>query len=380
MSLLDMWLGGLLNNDCLRVARGHLDVRYDSPFGWGYVESRRDHGGQPCPFAYELNLSGTGRRGAAMHLRLCANALKPPQAVGGPVHNGKITVYGQPDTHSYYQRLGYSGTLRWQRVEERVNGEIGWLDRQWFPRYAGAYAGLLAGNYAHQWTQLSLHNGWDLSLWRQFDRRVQDRQIPFSGLTHTDPSGATGFTNDYTMEILSYVRDPGTVRPLLGPLQQLAGIRSSIRYFFDSFRLRVPSLELDIVSAPLVAASAHSMPIDYFSGPTRLAGTMQGAAIAGYGFHERTLPLSRPSQLIVVLSDSLLSLPARCVRRQDAHRRNGGELRIAGQAADRSSRVSPGETLSRSLRPSCLGVCLRTHRARLRQILDDLRNTLSIFR
>src|SRR5512134_766814 len=90
--------------------------------------------------------------------------------------------------------------------------------------------------------------------------------------------------------------------------------RSAIRYFFDTFRLRAPSLALDIMASPLVAAPAHHMPIDYFSGPTRVTGTMNGRAMAGFGFHERTLPLSSPRQLVVVLRDSVLHLPDAAVQ------------------------------------------------------------------
>ena len=131
-----------------------------------------------------------------MALGLCADALKPPQAVGGAVHGGRITVYGQPNTYSYFQALGYAGTLRWGETEEAVSGQIGWLDRQWFPEYAGRYAGVLADRYGHQWAQISLDNGWEFSLWRQFQRQEDDRPVMFSGLTATDPAGLTLFADD----------------------------------------------------------------------------------------------------------------------------------------------------------------------------------------
>ena len=136
----------------------------------------------------------------------------------------------------------------------------------------------------------------------------------FSGLTATDPAGLTIFADDVATEILTYLRDPGLIEPLLADAQELAGRRSSIRYFFDAFRLRAPSLALDVEASPLVAAPAHQLPIDYFSGPTRVTGTMNGRAVAGFGFHERTLPLSLPRQLVIVLRDSVLYLPAAAVR------------------------------------------------------------------
>ena len=135
---------GPINLDRINVTRGHLDVSYSSRRRvsrmWGRTAPR-----SACyPFAYEFTLSAEAGSGTEMALSLCADALKPPQAVGGAVHGGRITVYGQPDTYSYFQALTYSGMLRWGETEEAVSGRIGWLDRQWFPDYAGRYAGPLA--------------------------------------------------------------------------------------------------------------------------------------------------------------------------------------------------------------------------------------------
>ena len=176
-------------------------------------------------------------------------------------------------------------------MEEAVRGDIGWLDRQWFPKYAGSHAGLLADRYGHQWSQLSLDNGWEFSLWRHFARREGNRETPFSGLTITDPAGRTSFSDEYSVEILSYCRDAGYVTPLYAPVQRLFGARPDERFFFDAYRLRAPALDLDIMSTPLAPAPAHRMPVDYLTGPTRLEGVMQGKRVTGYGFHERTLAL-----------------------------------------------------------------------------------------
>ena len=311
---------GPINLDRINVTRGHLDVSYTSRRRVSRMRARTDAEGGLYPFAYEFDLSAEARSGTEMALSLCADALKPPQAVGGAVHGGRITVYGQPDTYSYFQALTYSGTLRWGETEEAVSGRIGWLDRQWFPDYAGRYAGLLADRWGHQWTQVSLDTGWEFGLWRQFDREADDRPVMFSGLTATDPAGATLFADDVAVDVLSYLRDPERIEPLLADAQRLAGRRSSFRWFFDAFRLRAPSLDLDVVSMPLVAAPAHHMPIDYFSGPTRVEGTMGGQPVAGFGFHERTLPLSSPRQLVIVLYEFGAKPADRSARRQSVNR------------------------------------------------------------
>lgn len=76
-------------------------------------------------------------------------------------------------------------------------------------------------------------------------------------MTASDPTGQTLFIDDHAIESLSFVRGPNLIKPLLADAQNAAGIRAQIRYFFDPFRLRAPSLGLEVVSAQLVAAPAH---------------------------------------------------------------------------------------------------------------------------
>jgi hypothetical protein len=290
----DLPPGHAINSDTINVTRGRLDVIYTAGRRISRIQARQSAAGELFPFAYELELMGRGRTGAEMALTLCADALKPPQPVGGATFGGRIRVMGQDNTHSYFQPLGYSGRLRWGTVEEAVTGRIGWLDRQWFPDYVGAQAGVLGERFGHQWSQISLDNGWEFSLWRHFERSRRDRVVAFSGVTATDPEGRTLFSEDYLVDSISYFRDPNLIEPLLGDAQSAVGIRSHIRYFFDAFRLRVPSISLDVASTPLVEAPAHRMPIDYFSGPTRVEGTLNAQVVAGFGFHERTLPSGGP--------------------------------------------------------------------------------------
>ena len=66
----------------------------------------------------------------------------------------------------------------------------GHIDRQWFPRYAGG--GATDGDprgQAHEWHTISLDNGVDLSVWRQFDRRIGNALVPFTGITTTYADG-----------------------------------------------------------------------------------------------------------------------------------------------------------------------------------------------
>lgn len=61
---------------------------------------------------------------------------------------------------------------------------------------------------------------------------------------------------------------------------------------------------------------------------------MAGEAVTGYGFHERTLPLWKPWQLIIVLRDSLLHLPQDALLGSPLSARQLADLALAGEAAD----------------------------------------------
>jgi hypothetical protein len=201
----------------------------------------------------------------------------------------------------------------------------------------------------------------------------------FSGLTATDPAGLTLFADDFSTEILTYLRDPGLIEPLLADVQELAGRRSSIRYLFDAFRLRVPSLALDVVASPLVAAPAHQMPIDYFSGPMHVSGVMNGQAVAGFGFHERTLPLSSPRQLVVVLRDSVLHLPVAAVHDSPLTPQQLADLVWDTMHFVQDRRYLAARSyIDETVRPA-LSPIADSHRPHLLQIIDDLATQMSPF-
>lgn len=378
------------DRDDLNVARGKLEVDYVNGVRRGaskvsHMHARRAGDGTLIPFAYELDLNASDiLSGMEMRLNLCVDALKPPQAVGGPARNGRIRVMGQDGTGSYYQSLGCRGTLRWGEVEETVSSPVagcGWLDRQWFPQYVGKYAGLVGQDFGHQWLQLALDNGWEFSLWRHFDRRENYAVVDFSGLTATDPDGRTNFFDasgqqpEVEVDVLTYFRDPGSSDPLI------RNVLSEYRYLFDACRIRVPLLGLDVVSRPLVAAPGHRLPVYYFSGPIGLQGTMGSQAVAGYGFHERTLILWRPWQLLDVLCGSLRHLPDVAL---------AGSGTTPAQLADLAARAEPFLHLAFHYRRAraylttevqpMLELIGPDHRPRITRILDDLLDKITIGR
>ncbi|MGH7898766.1 MAG: hypothetical protein ACREQQ_12485, partial [Candidatus Binatia bacterium] len=253
--------------------------------------------------AYTLSAVGIDGEGRKMELELEIDPRKPPMPVGGREYGGIKTCMGQYGTHSYFQSdVAFSGKLAWGDSSDEVDGGDGWIDRQWAPRYLGVHTDRRNTRYRHEWRQISLDNGIELSVWMHYDRRRANRLIPFTGATAAGPRGQLDATTDVRLERLSFVRDPGLVLPLY-PLD-------APKYFTDRYRLQLPAWELDLVSEPLVPAPAHLLPIEYWSGPTRLTGTLGRDTVSGFGFHERTLCFSRDFEMVDVLRQTLRQLPA----------------------------------------------------------------------
>ena len=288
----------------LSAATDRLDLVFRSAAGNTSWTHAHDEAGTALPFAYRVNLRGRDDRGRAMHVDLELDTRKPPMPVGGEEYGGVKTCIGQFGTHSYFQSdVCFRGTLVWGDVTEEVDGDSGWIDRQWARRYLGAYNDRRSSRYRHEWRQIHLDNGYEMSAWLQFDRHRHNRIIPFSGVTAATRDGRVITTTAFEVDRLSYVRDPKHVRPLYS-------LTDGPAWLADRYRLRVPEWELDVVSDPLVPAPAHAFPIEYWSGPTRIRGTMWGEPVGGIGFHERTRIFARDFELVDVLRDTLRNLPA----------------------------------------------------------------------
>ena len=70
----------------------------------------------------------------------------------------------------------------------------------------------------------------------------------------------------------------------------------------DRHTLTSRSLDLELSGVPLVAAPAHTLPVEYMEGPFLFEGTMRGEPVRGVGFSERSLALYRDWELVDVLS------------------------------------------------------------------------------
>jgi hypothetical protein len=353
----------------LSVAPGHLDVSFRGDRGETFWRTRRGADGALEAFSYALGAIGVDAAGRTMRLDLDLETRKPPLPVGGKEYGGIKTCMGQHGTHSYFQSdVRFQGKIAWGDVEEEVDGDCGWIDRQWSPRYLGVHNGLRNTRYRHEWREIHLDDGIEMSVWMHFDRGRANRMIPFSGVTAAGPAGEIDSTTDFSVERLSFVRDPGSVVPRY----PLAGAK----YFTDRYRLRIPAWDLDLISEPLVAKPAHALPIEYWSGPTRIRGTLAGRPATGFGFHERTLAFARDFELVDVLRQTLLHLP----REAYANGRRTGEA-LANLVWEVDGFLSHGDNqearryLLRRIRPE-LGRLADPARALVMAIADDLADAL----
>lgn len=73
----------------------------------------------------------------------------------------------------------------------------------------------------------------------------------------------------------------------------------------DRHRITCPTLGLDIVGEPVVAAPAHGLPIEYMEGPYRYRGTLDGQPVTAFAFNERSLALYRDWELVEVLTTTV---------------------------------------------------------------------------
>ncbi|OBH50697.1 secreted hydrolase [Mycobacterium sp. E2479] len=289
----------------LTMAAGHLDIHYHSSAGTASWTTSRNGDGRLLPYTYRVSLVGKDQCERPMRLDLAVTPTRAPTPVGASTYNGRIVCFGQSDTYSYFQTgMAMTGTLRWGDVVQQVCGTSGHVDRQWFPKYAGG--GGSGGDpraRSHEWRTINFDNGVDLSIWRQFDRTNGNAPQPFTGVTtsHPDPAIAPECAEDIEVTVSSYVRWPEAIQPLVRPL-------APARYMPDRHRISCPTLQLELIGEPLVAAPAHGLPIEYMEGPYRYHGTMRGKPVAGFAFNERSLALYRDWELVDVLSTTVANL------------------------------------------------------------------------
>ena len=122
---------------------------------------------------------------------------------------------------------------------------------------------------------------------------------PFTGATVAYADGRDPeCVEDIEVSTESYVRWPESVR-------QLMRAPVAARYMPDRHTFTSTALDLELTGVPLVAAPAHTLPVEYMEGPFLFEGTMRGEPVRGFGISERSLALYRDWELVDVLATSV---------------------------------------------------------------------------
>jgi hypothetical protein len=345
----------------LSVGGGALDVAFQGESGKTSFGSRRGADAELLPFAYWLHAEGVGADSRRITIDLELDATKPPIPIGGNQYHGVETWMGERETRAYFQsHLQLRGSLSWGDDAEDVQGDCGWIDHQW----SAQPTRWRAGRYGTERRQIHLDNGIEIGIWIQVDRRLGNRVIPYTGATAAGPSGEIDATTNVRVENLAFVRDRGEVEALRSP--------RGPKYFADRQRILVPGWDLDLLSEPIVAAPAHALARDYWNGPTRVRGTLAGREVAGFGFHERTHPLTRDFEIVDVLRQTLRHLPAGTVPAAGVLSDLVWEIDSMISRGDREAAIAFIDT---EVGPR-LDALPEPHRSELRQIADDTAESL----
>jgi hypothetical protein len=266
------------------------------------VPQRTPHGGAR-PFAWQLSASATDHRGSPMLLELEIEARRPPGPVGD--RGGELMFLGCERTHAYWQGgLKVRGELRWGEHAERVEGSIGWLQRNWDEAAARSSQNRRRTRYRHESRFMSFDNGWEMCSLHQYDRHRDNATVPWSGISAQGPG--PGFvlraTHRVELRIPEFIGSPGVVRAR-------RMLTEGPRYFPHRYQLSVPEWDTLIESRPCVEAPAHPLAVESWNGPVRLTGRVFGDAVSGLGFDERTRPWVRDFELASALRLSTEHMP-----------------------------------------------------------------------
>lgn len=193
-------------------------------------------------------------------------SLKPQQGVILNGDRGLSRKGSAPGDASYYYsmpRLAATGKLRVGRHTLNVHGTV-WLDREW------STSALAPDQVGWDWFALRLNDGSDLMFYRLRDRG--GRTDPHSAGTWVSPQGRVVHLGAGAVKI-----------GVLGHWESPRGGRYPARW-----RLRVPSLGLDVEVRPLLADQELDLAVRYWEGAVRVQGSRAGKAVGGNGYVELT--------------------------------------------------------------------------------------------
>lgn len=189
---------------------------------------------------------------------------KPPVLQG---ERGLSRKSDEPGNASYYYsltRMPAAGAIRLGGESFAVTGEA-WMDREWSTSALGA------DQVGWDWFALQLADGSELMLYQL--RRRDGTADPASRGTVIGPAGASRSLapGDFALEVLDRWESPdsGAVYP-------------------SRWRLRIPSEELELTVAPLLADQELDVSFRYWEGAVEMEGRRRGRPVQGRGYVEMT--------------------------------------------------------------------------------------------
>jgi hypothetical protein len=343
------------------TSQGQFALSFQGSRGESIWRTHNRGEGRPVASLHAVAVDADGR---VMKLDLEIDARKPLLPIGGDHQRGVKTSVGPQGVRGSFQSgVRFSGRFEWGEQQEEVDGDGGWIAHRSAARVLRARRRLREDHYSHEWRQIQLADGTEISVWMHFDRRRTNRVIPPSVAIAIGPNGEVASTTEFHLERRSFARDLQA-----GAAPYSAEAR---KYFSDRYRLYVPSWSLDLVSEPLIAAPALELPMAYWNGSTRLAGTLDGVPVSGFGFDERTYALFRDFELVDVLRETLRRLPATALGACDL-----GPATLADRAWEIDGFIANGDPqgairhLNSEVRPA-LDVLAEPHRSHVLAIVDD---------
>jgi len=231
-------------------------------------------GAEGQPFRVWLedwSAAGAGRQGVPMRLQAAQDDLAIDLTLEGgkPVvlqGDGGVSQTGTGPGKAYYYysltRMPTTGavSIGGQRYDVRGNS---WMDHEW-----GTDA-LDADAAGWDWFALQLDDGRELVYARL--RAADGRSAALNMVIASDGSTRTLAPAEFTLEALGEWQSP----------------RSGGRYP-AAWRLRIPSLALDLNITPYLADQELALTTVYWEGAVKITGTNGGAPISGSGYVELT--------------------------------------------------------------------------------------------
>jgi predicted secreted hydrolase len=199
-----------------------------------------------------------------IHLDLILHDQKGPILNGNKGYSQKGPQAGNASIYISQTRLLTAGTLRIDLEEYEVQG-LSWMDHEF------STSALSDDQVGWDWFALQLDNSRELMV---FYLRRQDGSVDlFSSGTYVDIDGSTTplTREDFSIEVLDTWRSP-----------------HSKAEYPAHWRIRVPSLDIDLEVIPYISDQELNLTFTYWEGAVKIQGLQNGEAVSGNGYVELT--------------------------------------------------------------------------------------------